>query len=88
MTLGAFRFAITKEKIDSAGRASSDGEESSASSPQEKLVRVKAACIFNKPLTKQQRDHLGRLAKKPDSEIDVSDISPLTDEELAEMLPK
>lgn len=50
-------------------------------------MRVKAEHIFNKPLTRQQRDRLGRLAKKPDSEIDVSDIPPLTDKQLAEMVP-
>jgi uncharacterized protein (DUF4415 family) len=62
-------------------------KKSSASSPREKLVRVKAGRILNKPLTTQQRERLGRLAKKPDSEIDVSDIPPLTDEQLAEMVP-
>jgi uncharacterized protein (DUF4415 family) len=30
---------------------------------------------------------LDRLAARPDSEIDYSDIPPLTDEELAEMVP-
>ncbi len=59
----------------------------SASSRQEKQVRVKAERIFNKPLTEQQRTRLSSLAKKPDSAIDVSDIPPLTDEQLAEMVP-
>lgn len=59
----------------------------SASSPREKLVRVKAERILNKPLTDQQRDQLARLARKPDSEIDFSDIPPLTDQQLAEMVP-
>ena len=59
----------------------------SASSRPEKLVRVKAEHIFNKPPTKRQRDALKRLAKKPDSEIDFSDIPPLTDEQLAQMVP-
>ena len=62
-------------------------KKSSASSRPEKLVRVSAERIFNKPLTKVQRDRLARLAKKPDSEIDVSDIPPLTDEQLAQMVP-
>jgi uncharacterized protein (DUF4415 family) len=48
---------------------------------------VKDERIFHKPLTKQQRERLSRLAKKPDSEIDVSDIPPLTDQQLAEMVP-
>lgn len=59
----------------------------SASSQPEKLVRVKAERIFNKPLTKNQRISLNRLARKPDSEIDFSDIPPLTDEQLAQMVP-
>lgn len=62
-------------------------KKSSASSQREKLVRVKAERILNKPLTTRQRDQLGRLANKPDSEIDVSDLPPLTDEQLAEMVP-
>lgn len=62
-------------------------KKSSASSPRGKLVRVKAERILNKPLTTRQRDRLGRLARKPDSEIDVSGIPPLTDEQLAEMVP-
>lgn len=62
-------------------------KKSSASSQQGKLVRVKAERIFNRPLTKQQWDRLDRLAKKPDSAIDVSDIPPFTDEQLAEMVP-
>jgi len=59
----------------------------SASSRREKLIRVNAERIFNRPLTKAQRDRLARLAKKPDSEIDVADIPPLTDEQLAQMVP-
>jgi uncharacterized protein (DUF4415 family) len=43
--------------------------------------------MLSKPLTKQQRDRLARLAKKKGSEIDVSDIPPLTDQQLAEMVP-
>lgn len=62
-------------------------KKSSASSRQEKLARVSAERIFNKPITKAQRGRLARLAGKPDSEIDVSDIPPLTDEQLAQMVP-
>src|SRR5579862_2463190 len=62
-------------------------KKSSASSRPEKLVPVKAEHIFSKPLTKRQRATLDRLAKKPDAEIDFSDIPPLTDEQLAQMVP-
>ena len=62
-------------------------KKSSASSRPEKLVRVNAEHIFNKPLTNPQRTSLSRLAKKPDSEIDFSDIPPLTDEQLAQLVP-
>ncbi len=62
-------------------------KKSSVSSQPAKLVRVKAERILNKPLTRQQRERLGRLAKKRDSEIDFSDIPPLTDEQLAQMVP-
>jgi len=48
---------------------------------------VNAEHILNKPLSKQQRATLNRLAKKPDSEIDFSDIPPLSDEQLAQMVP-
>jgi uncharacterized protein (DUF4415 family) len=48
---------------------------------------VKAEHIFNKPLTNRQCATLSRLAAKPDSEIDFSDIPPLTDEQLAQMVP-
>ncbi len=59
----------------------------SASSRPEKPVNVKAEHIFNKPLTKRQRSILSRLAGKRDAEIDFSDIPPLTDEQLAQMVP-
>ena len=35
----------------------------------------------------KQRTILTRLATKPDSEIDFSDIPPLTDQQLAQMVP-
>lgn len=53
----------------------------SASSRPEKFVRVSAERIFSKPITKTQRERLARLAQKPESAIDVSDIAPLTDEQ-------
>ena len=59
----------------------------SESSRPERLIRVKAEHIFNKPLTKRQRATLSRLAGKADSEIDFSDIAPLSDEQLARMVP-
>ena len=58
-------------------------KKSSASSRQEKLVSAKAEDIFNKPLKKTQQKALQRLKDMPDSEIDYSDIPPLTDEQLA-----
>ncbi len=58
----------------------------SASSRPEKLRSVKAEDIFNRPLTKRQRSMLQRLDKKPESEIDTSDIPPLSDEQLARMV--
>jgi len=48
-----------------------------------KLVSVRAADILDKPLTRWQRADLARLKNRPDSEIDFSDIPPLTDEQLA-----
>jgi uncharacterized protein (DUF4415 family) len=59
----------------------------SASSRPEKLVSVNAGDILNKPPTKRQQAMLNRLASLPDSEIDYSDIPPLTDAQLAEMVP-
>lgn len=59
----------------------------SASSHPEKLVRVSAEHTLSKPITKAQRKRLARLAKKPDSAIDVSDTPPLSDEQLAQMVP-
>lgn len=58
-------------------------KKSYASSRPEKLVSVRAEDIFSKPLTKRQKAALRRLAGMPDSEIDYSDIPPLTDEQLA-----
>jgi hypothetical protein len=58
-------------------------KKSSASSRREKLVSVRAEDIFNKPLSQAQRRALERLKAMPESEIDYSDIPPLTDEQLA-----
>ena len=59
-------------------------KKSSASSRPEKLVSRNAEDIFNKPLTPKQKTQLDRLGKMPDSEIDYSDIPPLSDEQLAQ----
>ena len=48
-----------------------------------KLVSVNAESIFNRPLTKRQQQALDRLAARPESEIDYSDIPPLSEEQLA-----
>jgi uncharacterized protein (DUF4415 family) len=49
---------------------------------------VSAESIIRKPLTKRQKDTLARIGARQqagdDSQIDYSDIAPLTDEELAE----
>ncbi|SRR5260370_6259227 len=58
-------------------------KKSSESSRQEKLVRVRAEDILNRPLKKSQQEALRRLKKMPNSEIDYSDIPPLTEEQLA-----
>ena len=62
-------------------------KKSSASSRPEKRISVKAERILSKPLTKRQRAMLDKLAQKSDSELDYSDIPPLTDEQLAQMVP-
>jgi uncharacterized protein (DUF4415 family) len=48
-----------------------------------KRISVKAKSILNKPLGKRQRQALDRLASRPKSEIDYSDIPPLSEEQLA-----
>ena len=87
---GAVLLAVELEPLSSAftfiGRRFM-ATKSSASSQPEKLVRMKAEDILSKPLTRQQRATLKSLAKKPDSEIDFSDIPELTDEQLAQMVP-
>ena len=59
-------------------------KKSSASSRPERLVSRKAEDIFNKSLTPKLKAQLDRLKKMPDSEIDYSDIPPLSDEQLAQ----
>ena len=64
-------------------------KKSSVSSRRGTLTSVKSDVIFNKPLTKSERETLRRTAKRQaagdDSYIDYSDIPPLTDEQLASM---
>jgi uncharacterized protein (DUF4415 family) len=48
-----------------------------------KRISVKAESILNKPLGKRQRQALDRLEARPKSEIDYSDIPPLSEEQLA-----
>jgi uncharacterized protein (DUF4415 family) len=44
---------------------------------------VKSEDILGKPLSARQRQELDKLATMPDSEIDYSDIPPLTEDQLA-----
>ena len=64
-------------------------KKSSGSSRRGTRTSVKAADIFNKPLTKSERETLRRTAERQaagdDSHIDYSDISPLTDRQLEAM---
>src|ERR1017187_344426 len=61
----------------------------SGSSRRGTLTSVKAEDIFNKPLTKRERETVRRTAERQvagdDLHIDYSDIPPLTDEQLAAM---
>jgi len=61
----------------------------SASSRPAGLRSMKAEDIFNKPFTEEEmamlRRHAARQAAGDDSDIDFSDIPPLTDEQLASM---
>jgi uncharacterized protein (DUF4415 family) len=61
-------------------------KKSSASSRPAKQTSVSAESVFSKPVSKAQKDVLSRIAKRQaagdDSEIDYSDIPPLTDEQL------
>ena len=60
----------------------------SASSRPAKRISVSAESMFNKPLSKKQKIVLSRIAKRQaaggDSDIDYSDIPPLTHEQLAQ----
>ena len=46
-------------------------------------MRVKAEDIFDKPLTKRQRQDLADLKTRPERKIDYSDIPPLSGKQLA-----
>ena len=63
-------------------------KKSSASSRRGKLISVSAESIFSRPLNKRQKAVLARNAKRQaagkDSDIDYSNIPPLTDEQLAQ----
>jgi len=59
------------------------GKKSSESSRSGKRIGVTAESILQKPLGKRQKQVLHRLAAMPESEIDYSDIPPLSDEQLA-----
>ncbi len=69
-------------------RTKSMAKKSSASSRRGKLISVSAESIFSRPLNKRQKAVLARIAKRQaageDSDIDYSDIPPLTDEQLAQ----
>src|SRR5712691_11266924 len=60
----------------------------SASSRPAKLISVSAESIFSKPTSKEQKGVLSRISKRQaagdDSDIDYSDIPPLTGEQLAQ----
>jgi len=62
-------------------------KKSSASSRRGKLFSASAESIFSRPLNKRQKAVLARIANRQaagqDSEIDYSDIPPLTDEQLS-----
>ena len=63
-------------------------QKSSVSSRPAKLVSVSAESMFGKPQSKKQKAVLSRIAKRQaagdDSGIDYSDISRLTDKQLAQ----
>jgi uncharacterized protein (DUF4415 family) len=63
-------------------------KKSSVSSRRGKLISVSAESIFSRPLNKRQKAVLARITKRQaagnDSDIDYSDIPPLTDEQLAQ----
>ena len=72
----------------SAWRMEMAKKKPSVSSRPAKLISVSAESIFSKPLSKKQKAVLSRIAKRQaagdDSDIDYSDIPPLTDEQLAQ----
>ena len=64
------------------------GKKSSVLSRRGKRISASAESIFGKPLTRRQKAVLARVAKRQaagdDSDINYSDIPPLTDEQLAD----
>ena len=56
---------------------------SSESSRPAKPISVKVESILDKPLAKRQQQALDRMAARPESEIDYSDIPPQSEEQLA-----
>lgn len=63
------------------------GKKQSASSRRERLINRSGADILKHIEKPQVQERLERLAEKPDSEIDYSDIPQLTEEQLARMMP-
>jgi uncharacterized protein (DUF4415 family) len=63
----------------------------SASSPRERLRSVRSEDISNRPWTESELRTLRRVARRQalgdDSHIDLTDIPPLTEEQLAAMVP-
>ena len=63
-------------------------KKSSASSRRGKLISASAESIFNRELNRRQKAVLARIAKRQaagqDSDIDYSDVPPLTDEQLSQ----
>ena len=63
-------------------------KKASESSRRAKQTSVSAESIFSKPLNKQQKAVLARIARRQaageDSAIDYSDIPPLSDQQLAQ----
>src|SRR5208282_4310973 len=82
-SLGLYCWSCT-----STMRTTSMAKKSSASSRRGKLISVSAESIFSRELNKRQKAVLARIAKRQatgqDSDIDYSDIPPLTAEQLAQ----
>src|SRR5437899_2429840 len=61
-------------------------KKTSASTQREKQTRKNAAAIRAYAKTPAYREEVARLRAMPDSQIDYSDLPPLTDEQLARMV--